>query len=134
MAVQYITPATHTEPVTVNSGSVAIISRSTFRNQLRTDLAEVFYSEEEFAEEITWRYAGGSSQTIPAIFDEEHMATDIETGAPAIVSEPQIHVPTHLFTDRAGKGDSVRIRGRDFEVKEVLPDGTGVCVVTLLRE
>lgn len=93
-----------------------------------------FYNEGEFAEEITWRYADGSSQTIPAIFDEEHMGLDIETGAQALVSEPQIHVPDHLFTGSPGEGDSVLIRNRGFNVKEILPDGTGVSVVTLLRE
>jgi hypothetical protein len=32
-----------------------------------------------------------------------------------------------------GKGDSMVIRNRTFNVKEVHPDGTGVTVITLLR-
>jgi hypothetical protein len=134
MPLQTITPTTYTAGAVSFPATVAVITRSTFQNQLRTDLEDVYYNQEEFAEDITWNYSGGATQTIPAIFDEEHMGSDIETGAPAIVSEPQIHVPTHMFTGRPGEGDSVLIRNRPFKVKEVLPDGTGVCVVSLLRE
>jgi hypothetical protein len=69
-----------------------------------------------------------------AIFDEEHLAMDLDSGAPVLASEPQIHVPTHKLVSTPDKGDKVVIRNRRFEVKTVEPDGTGVCVVTLLRE
>jgi len=136
MPTQTIAPTTYTAGAVAAAASVVVVSRNTFQQQMRADLEEVFYNEEEFAElgGITWRYADGSSQSLPAIFDEEHAGQDIDTGAPAILSEPQIHVPTHLFTGRPGEGDSVVIRNRPFRVKEILPDGTGVSVVTLLRE
>lgn len=135
MATQYIDPSTYTSPVTTTDPDlVTLVSEPGYRGQLRADLGDVFYNTEEFAETVTWVYADGTTQQIVCIFDEEHQAMDTDTGAPFIASEPQIHVPTHKYTSTPGKGDKVIVRNRRFNVKEILPDGTGVCVVTLLRE
>lgn len=134
MATQYVDPTTYTSPVTAGAPVVVVLGEPGFRRQLRLDLESTFYNTEEFAEPVTWNYEDGTTQSIDAIFDEEYMGADIDTGAPAIVSEPQIHVPTHKFTGSPGRGDKAIVRNRVFNVKEILPNGTGVSVVTLLRE
>jgi hypothetical protein len=134
MATQYVDPTTYNAASVAYAPSVVTVGQPGYRGQLRKDLEDVFYNEAEYAEPVTWNYADGSTQQITAIFDEEHLAMDFDTGAPAIASEPQIHVPTHKYTSTPGRGDKVVVRNRVFTVKTIEPDGTGVCVVTLLRE
>jgi hypothetical protein len=129
-----IEPTTFTFSIAAAAPSVKKIAEPGFRKQLRADLDDVFYEETEFAEPVTWVYADGTEQTVPAIFDEEHVAADVQTGAPLISSEPQITLPLHRLNAPAGQGDKVVIRNRRFDVKEILPDGTGVATVNLLRE
>lgn len=115
------------------------MAKSDFLEQLDRDLENVFYSD--FTEKddgdvdtVTYTYKSGASHTIEAIFDEEWDSMDLETEARVITSEPRFHAYLKQFTEVPGEGDSCLIRGRQFKVKEVHPDGTGVVEFTLLRK
>jgi hypothetical protein len=134
VATQYIDPTTYSSGATATAPTVAVISRDTFKDGLLDDLDNVFHNTAEFAEEVVYFYRSGESHTLAAVFDEEHSQMDLDTGAPVIASEPTFHCPTRQFTKEPGKGDSVRIRNREFQVISVEPDGTGVTVVVLRRD
>lgn len=134
MATQYIIPTTVTISVSTGIPILVTFARTDFISQLYDDLDNVFYNTGEFAETITYRFRSGESQQIAAIFDEEHSSIDIATEAPVIISEPLFHAHADKFLFRPDRGDSVVIRNREFNVKEAHPDGTGLMVITLLRD
>ena len=99
--------------------------------QAEIDLEEVFFNDEEFAEDMIWHHTDGTSQNLKGIFDHEFLLVDPETQVSVMSRNPLFSVQTKKVLPRPAKGDYVVIRGREYEVIEWQPDGVGVSVVTL---
>jgi hypothetical protein len=126
-----ITPVSITSAESFGTPQVIIVQPSVFQDQMETDLEEVFYRKGEFAEDILWYHADGSIQSFRIIFDNQYITIDPETQAPVMSNEPMFSIQTRKLVPRPAKEDYVVVRGRQYDIVEWQPDGTGVSMVTL---
>jgi len=77
--------------------------------------------------------AGGSPFALDGVFDEEFRELDQITGLPVSSAAPVFGVQLSQFpTGTApGQSDTVMLRGRNFVVREVRPDGHGAAKLML---
>lgn len=129
-----LAPSTIDLTVTAGSGEVSLITRTEFEQCLDSDLTDVFLNDEEFAGPVTVKHADGTEETVDAIWDEESRALDIDLEAPMTANDPQFTAATRAFVKQPERDELVTWRGRQFRIKNVHPDGTGVLVVSLLRD
>jgi hypothetical protein len=113
--------------------SVTVQVKTGFDLALETDLQDVFFNTEEFARTIIYKYANGRQQSLDVIFDEEGTSLNIEATAPVLIDEPMFQCSSDDLVYRTGKGDTVRVGNRWFEVMEVNPNGVGVSVAILKK-
>jgi len=133
MPTQYIDPTGTPTAESSGTPSLTVIALEPFKRYVAADVSDVFLNGDEFGEDATYAFADGHSQTVTGIFDEEATTVDIGTEADIMQTGPQFIADSDKFERVPGKGDSMVIRNRTFNVKEVHPDGTGVTVITLLR-
>lgn len=84
----------------------------------------------EFAEDGTFTPAGGSARSVSGIFDRISELTDIGEliQADGVAATYNVHAAD--FTD-AALGDAMSVRGSDYRVVGLEPDGTGRLVMVL---
>jgi endonuclease YncB( thermonuclease family) len=88
------------------------------------DLDE-FLSVDDFADAATYTPSGGSPATISGIFDGEYVEPlSTESAAPAFGCKAS-DVPS------VADGDALHVRGEDYLVRTVQPDGQGWVVLKL---
>jgi len=104
-----------------------------FKQQLTDDLANVFFNEAEFAEEITLTPAaqGQSPYNISAIFDREFIDVDPETERPILSTHPVARINENELVNPLQPGDTLTIRSQIFEIKTKEPDGVGTIILEL---
>jgi hypothetical protein len=104
---------------------------SSFKRMMEQDLDEGFFNDEEFAMPITITYADGYTHQIKAIFDNEYMSIDADTGAPVMSRNPVIWMQESKYKRQYTQGCHVRINGVTYRCMEPQPDGTGLLVLEL---
>ncbi len=75
-----------------------------------------------FGEDAVFTPAGGSSVTIRGIFDEDHVALDMDTGAQVTSVSPVLGIRTSDLAAQPKRGDAVVVRSRNFTVVDWRPD------------
>ncbi len=133
MPTQYIDPTGTPTAEATGTPTLTVVVLDTFKRTVAREVSDVFLNTGEFAEVATYEFADGHVQTLDGIFDEEETSVDIGSEVDIMQSGPQFVVDTDKFERNPGLSDSVIIRNRTFNVKEVHPDGTGVTVLTLLN-
>ena len=95
------------------------------------DDRRLFVQADDFAVAVAWVHADGTAH-LPAIFDEDYqLVTSAYLDGGAEGATPQIHACGADIPAAGGLGDTVTVRGRQFSVVEIKPDGTGMAVVRL---
>jgi len=92
-----------------------------------------FFDIEEFAETAVWTSAGGP-KSLPVIFDAEHLALAADAAVAISTADPQLMCRAADMPADAAQGDMVTVRGRDYLVSDIRPDGTGVVTALLERQ
>lgn len=95
---------------------------TTLLEQISADLAGKYDLTHSFAESVT-----GPSGVLSAIFSNEYLQADAGGYVAASSSTPTLRVRD---ADALAKGDSVTVRGQEYQVVEIQPNGYGE---TLLR-
>lgn len=87
------------------------------------DATQSAFAEDEPA---TYAHDGGSPATVSVIFDAAFQVAELADGAAFAGVVPKIGVKlADLPGGKALKGDTVTVRGTDYVVHEVQPDGQG---------
>ena len=102
-----------------------------FEQMVQDDLSDVFINDDEFAEPITYIFRTGEQLQTVAIYDNEFLALDMESGAEVMSRDPMITIPTPDFSISPDSGDHCIIRGRQYQVMDHQPDGTGISQLQL---
>lgn len=116
----------------LGSHVLRVISRSTFADQVEDDL-DVFFNQNDFADQIVVTHLDGSVDTVTGIFDEDGQTVDLQGDTPVMTTEPQFQAKVRAFRRLPAVDSLARVRGRLFRVREAEPDGTGAVTVRLLR-
>ena len=101
---------------------------------LESDLDEVFFNNEEFADDAQYIYNPYGPFNIPVIFDREYVEVNPGVGAGVQMTSPTIMAQASKFRYMPNKNDRVVIRGERFRVMTAEPDGVGLFVFKLYRE
>lgn len=72
----------------------------------------------------------GSNTTVTGIFDSDYEAVTTGGGVPFAMEQPRFHCRTEDVPS-AVDGDLLEINGRDFVIRVVMPDGTGMTELQL---
>ena len=99
---------------------------SDFKDGLDSDLSNVFFNKDEFAEEITYNPFGGSPYTVNAIFDDEFESVDPESDASILSTQPAILIKTADIIGGPNPKDKVTIRGTTYQFITDEQNGVGV--------
>ncbi len=95
---------------------------------------DILFRPEDFGEEVVYTPSGGAAVTIYAHFDQAYEAVDSGSQAVVMSTQPKLTVPTSWLPDAADQDDLVRVRGRNYRVVELQPDGAGLVDVLLHEE
>ena len=96
------------------------------------DLANAFFNTDDFAESVTYTEFGKGPVTIKAMYDAETIPVDPLTGD--VRSANTLIWCATKDTPNASNKDTFTISGNVFNVRNVLPDGSGVSEITLTRD
>ena len=99
--------------------------------QIESDLTDVFFSSDDFAQAATYTPSGGVAVSVNVIFDDEYTGTNLGTGE-IDTAAPQVRVITGDVTG-IKNGDTFIINSVTYYVISCQPDGTGVSVVQLSK-
>ena len=93
----------------------------------------MFLSAADFGVSATYRSASNLSRvsTILGIFDAAHLSVDVGSGVPVSSTNPIFTCRTSDLTDGGSEGDRLTIDGKDYLVRDVQSDGTGMTVLEL---
>lgn len=91
-----------------------------------------YFSTDDFAITASYTPDGGSAKTINGIFDNNYELIDTgEIGVSSTV--PMFQCATSDLAN-ASNLDQITINGTDYNVIEVMPDGTGVTMLRLQEQ
>ena len=90
------------------------------------DIEEVFLNNEEFAEDGTYHFKSGATKIISGIFDRDYLSVDPDTGAEVQSRNPKFAVASRDINEVPTPDDYIIIRGVNYRIIEVHPDGTGI--------
>lgn len=97
-----------------------------------------FLSTDEFAVTVTYTPAGLSARLITAIFDNGHIAVDINGDVTVSSRIPRLTCRTSDLVNGGTVGgeddgtvDLFVVDGDSYAGRDVMPDGTGISVVVL---
>ena len=106
-----------------------------FKDDLESDIDEVFLNASEFAEVITITpTASGPAFNTNAIFDREHQEVDPDTSIPVISENPLVRIQESDLPSPIEKGDEVTARSIVFKIYDVQPDGVGTVKLFLHKK
>ncbi len=96
----------------------------TFKEDLLTDLDDVFFNNDDFSVDVTYKLA-----TIQGIFDNEFFesvddSVGVETTAPKVIVKSSDVVG-------AVHGETMTINTIDYKIIGIQPDGTGITEILL---
>lgn len=93
----------------------------------------MFLSAADFGTSATYRPASNLSRrsTILGIFDAAHLTVDVGSGVPVSSTNPIFTCRTIDLTGGGSENDRLTIDGRDYLVRDVQSDGTGMTVLEL---
>lgn len=97
---------------------------STFKQDLTTDLDDVFLDNEEFAVDVIY-----NTVTFGGIFDDGFIDS-ADDGIAVESTAPQVQVKTSDVT-AASHGDSITVDGTVYKIIGKQPDGTGMSLILL---
>jgi hypothetical protein len=96
----------------------------TLRDRILTDLDDVFFNTDDFAEALTYTPAGGTAKTINGIFREPYQAMN------PVTAEVEATVPYALVktADLAAgvRGTIARADGSSYTIIETRPEAFGL--------
>ena len=78
-----------------------------------------------FGEPVTYAPASGPSLALAGVFTDRYTQTSFQDGAEIASVRTALNVRASLFTTAPAKGDLVTVRGIQYVVNEVEPDGLG---------
>jgi hypothetical protein len=84
-----------------------------------------------FGEDVAFTPAGGAPVTIRAVFDEDHVAVDPDTGAAVTTAGPTLGLRLSDLAAAPGRGDTVVVRSRTFKIVDWHPDSEGGGIAVL---
>jgi hypothetical protein len=97
---------------------------STFKEDLITDLDDVFLDNEEFAVDVIY-----NSVTFQGIFDDEFIGA-VDERLAVESTAPQVQVKTSDVTG-ALHGETITVGSVDYKIAGIQPDGTGMTIILL---
>jgi len=94
---------------------------------------DVFLSSEDFATLAAWETLEGETAELEGIFQDAHevVLSGDTIGASTVM--PALTVATSQLPTTAAEGDDLEIRGINYRVADLQPDGSGMTRVILER-
>lgn len=84
-----------------------------------------------FGEDVAYTPAGGAPITLRAVFDEDHVAVDPDTGAAVTTASPTLGLRLADLAAVPARGDTVVVRSRTFKIVDWQPDSEGGGIAVL---
>ena len=94
------------------------------------DTLDTFFSVNDFGVEATFEPFIGSAVTVTGIFDNPYLAADAGGMVEFTATSPTFVTKTSSLPD-IDYGDALTIDGKDYVIKEIMPDGTGMTTLSL---
>ena len=92
----------------------------------------VFFNSDEHAVEAAYTLAaGGASETVDGILDNEHLAVDVDAGVAVSSSDPRFQCDEGKLPVGYGADDTLVINSTTYKARDFEPDGTGLVFVVL---
>jgi len=104
----------------------------TLKEDILTDIADVFLDTDEFADEGVWCNRYSEEKTINGIFDDEYEQVNPATGM-IETTAPQFQVATSDI-DGMLRSETVTIGGTTYYIIGIHPDGTGMTTLILSED
>lgn len=104
------------------------------RDQLQTDLDEVVFNPDDFAQAGTITHAGGTAYEVLGIFSAPYQEVDLDSHQAVQSVHPTFMVRTQSLTAVPKRDDKVVIGGVEYKVRESQPDGFAVTTLILWRK
>jgi hypothetical protein len=132
MAVD-ISATTASMTATASSTSVTIPIVNDFQDALyRTDLENVFFNTDEFAETVSYYHSYlGTWHSYAIIWDDPGASADLVGDTEFNTLRPQFQISESVLAHRILKQDKMRRRGKTYIVEDFVSDGVGVTTVYL---
>lgn len=98
-----------------------------------TEDLSAFFNTDGFGEEFIYKPKAGAALTLVGIFDNAYYA---ERGGDIVVagSQPRLQYETAKIDPKPVDGDTITLRGEEYTIVNIEPDGTGVTTLMLERK
>lgn len=122
--------------LSVSAGTLSPVveTRGAFHGVLSADLDGVFFSLDEFGENVRYTHvSSGQSSVYPALVDLPSADQGIISESSVIGFKPQVQISRHRIAAAPSKGDRLTVRGARYRVENYTDDGVGVVTLYLSR-
>lgn len=103
------------------------------KDQIATDLDEVFFNERDFAVVCTYTPRVGASYSVNGLFDAEYVAVDPLSGTDIQSVRPRLVINDADLSTTPTAGDRVTVNSVVYTVQERKPQGFGTSELFLWK-
>lgn len=93
----------------------------------------VFMSPEDFGDRVFWETCEGESAEMEGLFQASREVVLPGDGVGVSALMPVLTVPESAIPETASQDDDVEIKGRNYRVADIQPDGSGLALIILER-
>jgi hypothetical protein len=103
-----------------------------FKADLASDMADVFFNTDDFADVATYNPASGASYSVNGIFDAAYKSVDPNSGATVSTEQPIFTMAAaDVRSGRPIQGDTITIAEIEYKIRDPQPDGKGLITLFL---
>ena len=96
-----------------------------------TDDWGIFMSPDEFGDRAFWETLEGEFAEVGGIFEKAREVVLPGDGGGVSALMPVLLLPETAIPGTASQGDDVEIKGRNYRVADIQPDGSGLAFIIL---
>lgn len=94
---------------------------------------DVFLSPDDFGETAYWETCEGEFAEMPGLFERSREVVLPGDGGGVSALMPVLTVAESSVPETASQGDDVEIKGQNYRVADIQPDGSGLALIILER-
>jgi hypothetical protein len=98
-----------------------------FKEDLASDMTDVFFSTNDFAIVATYNPVSGAAYSVNGIFDAAYKSVDPNSGATVSTTQPVFKMAAaDIRSGDPVQGDTITIDGTEYRIRDPQPDGKGI--------
>lgn len=94
---------------------------------------DVFMSPADFGDTVFWETQDGDFAELEGIFEKAREVVLPGEGGGVSALLPVLMVAESSVPETASQGDDLEIKGRNYRVADIQPDGSGLSIIVLER-